>query len=148
MSFKEKTLWFTSIVGFVFLIIGIIEVRVNQKINNPKFLLELSAKVQPALIFNANSSILADMGAEKLIKSINVIKDKDKKFPWKTLRITITPQNHLSYPPLLESLDTYLYVQAVSRGKANDWVYFLKLDTCGSDENSAPKFRLEIIKTH
>ena len=61
MSFKEKLLWFSSIVGFVFSVIIIVEVRVDQKINNPKFLMGLASKVRPALIFDGNGSILADM---------------------------------------------------------------------------------------
>lgn len=146
-SFKENMLWFTSIVGFVFLVIGIIEFRVNQKINSQKFLLELSSKVRPALIFNSNGSIEADMGANNLIKELKVTKTPNKYKEFGNLHIVITPKKHLPYPPLLESIDNFEFDQKSFRGKSNEWIYELRLVVI-PDTKVLPLFRLEIIKTH
>jgi len=143
-SFKDNVLWFISIVGFVILVIGTVEFRVNQKINDPEFLLELSAKVRPALIFDANETVHADMGARELIEPIKVVKKGERN---DDLQITITPKKHLAYPPLIESMNLFDFTQEVKRGKDNQWIYDLIQTGC-TDCEKTPRFRLEILKTH
>jgi len=143
-SFKENILWFTSVVGSVLLVIGIIELRVDQKINNPKFLLELSTKVRPALIFDANETIHADMGAGTLIKSIKVTKPNPKEDRY---IVTVTPFKHLSYPPLIESVTDIRFMVESERGKGNEFIYDLKQIRCNNCD-ATPRFKLEILKTY
>jgi len=118
--------------------------KVDKKINDPEFLLELSAKVRPALIFDANGTVHADMGARELIEPINVAK-KGKHAD--DLQITITPKKHLAYPPLIETINLFSFTQEVRRGKDNQWVYDLTQTGC-TDCEKVPRFRLEILKTH
>ena len=120
---------------------------VDQKINNPEFINEISEKARrPIVIFNQNESILIDIGAMKYTDKIKVIFNKEDK---DVEKIIVSPKSHLKAAPLLESLDA-AYTQIVERGKKFEWIYKLdsidRLLLAGSAKPAEEqRFRLEIV---
>ena len=140
----SKILIIVSIIGGFIGIHYYLNYKIEKRISDPEFLYELSQKVRPALIFDASETIHADMGASDLIEIIEVVENTKDKGDY---QIIITPKNHLPYPPLLESIDTFEFVVKSERGKGHEWIYNLSLYGC-TDCKAIPRFKLEILKTH
>ena len=73
--FKENISWLFAAISFTFALIYFVNYMIDKKISNSEFINEVASRVRPALIFDANGSILADMGARKLINKIEIHKD-------------------------------------------------------------------------
>jgi hypothetical protein len=139
---KNISLIFTAI-GLIVTLIYFIDFMVERKVSSVEFLNQVASRIRPSLIFDGNGSILADMGAGKVIRKIEI---KNDEVLTNNYNIVITPIEHLNYPPIIESIDTFVYQQSSKRGTGNTWVYYLKNISSPSQKISTPKFRLEIIK--
>jgi hypothetical protein len=97
-----------------------IEKKIEAKINNPEFLKKVAAEAQlPFVIFNEDESIIADTGAMKYIEKIEVKKTGNRDIT----EIVISPSQHLSIAPLIESIGPELEFNEPIRGKNFDWIY-------------------------
>lgn len=144
---SSKILFILAVIGGLIGFHYYTDYKIDKRINDPDFLNELSAKVRPALIFDANESIHADMGAGDLIEKIIVTKKPSQYDGFFDLQLVVIPQKHLAYPPIIESIDSFEFSQKTNRGPKKQWIYELKQYACTYCEET-PLFRLEILKTH
>jgi len=138
-------------VGVIILIIGayhslniFIDLRIENKINDDKFLKELSHSIRPSVVFDQKNSVLADMGAMKYVESIDVVvEDGEPK------KIVLSPKVFLGVAPILVCLDGHFNI-IVNQGKKYDWEYELKhvdrILISQSGQIANHRFRIEIIR--
>ena len=125
-----------------------IDNRIESKISDSEYLTELARKVRPSVIFDINSSVLADMGAMEYLDSIIVSMDKER------IEIIVRPTVHLGIEPVLESLDASYNIET-ARGPKYDWIFrlhapppYIAIERRQPDPAplTAKRFRLEIIR--
>lgn len=143
----------SAIVGFIIVVVGAlyacityIESRIELAVNDEQFIRRVSSHVRPYVIFNANSSILAEGGAMQYIEDIKLVRNEDNKLT----EIIITPKEHLNIAPLLESLDEEFAITS-KRGNKFQWIYEMGSINKIIFEDSAKhsginRFRIEVIK--
>jgi len=96
-----------------------IDKTVERKLSDEVILRKIAAQSRPALIFDANESITADMGAAQLVKEIRITtKDPDG---WPT-HVHIDFNKHLAIPPILTSMHEICAITP-SRGKGLSWEF-------------------------
>lgn len=121
-----------------------IDYRIENKINDLKFISKLSRSIRPSVVFDQKDSILANTGAMEYIENIDVIaKDGEPK------KIVLSTKVFLGVAPLLECLDGDFDI-IVNRGKKYDWEYELisidRLLLSSSGQITNHRFRIEIIR--
>ena len=126
--------------------IRFIDSRIEHATNDEQFIRRVSSHVRPYVIFDVNSSILADGGAMQYIENIETVPNEDNKIT----EIIITPKVHLPIAPILESLDEEFAITS-KRGKKFQWIYEMGSINRIVFESSAKhsginRFRIEIIK--
>jgi hypothetical protein len=118
--------------------------RIDKKIQSEDFIKRVSQSIRPSVVFDQNSSILADAGAMAYIDCINVVLTSGKP-----TKIVVSPKVLLPVAPLLESLDGVFAIE-VSKGKKYDWTYQLKgvtaILSAESGEIASFRFRIEIVR--
>lgn len=140
----------TTIYGFI----AWIDNRIQSTICRQEFLARIAAQVRPSAIFDNNGSILADMGAMRIIDSISVLQTN-------VLIVTVNPKQFLCVAPIITCLDKPHMLSNVERGKMFAWIYTFKfigyIDVTGSI-NSDPsallmtgcsvsdRYRIEILQ--
>ena len=126
-SFTNILKVISSVIGILVIIFGVIsyiDLRIDQKVNNPEFIEKIASNVRPSVIFDSQESIEIDMGAMQHIENIKVTPSGDSRFP---KEITISPKKYLAHAPFLSSLDEVEFQMKVVRGKKYDWVYQLTI---------------------
>ena len=122
-----------------------IDDRIENKINDEKFLKKLSRSIRPSMVFDQNGRYLADMGAEEYIESIYVVVGEYAS----QIKITLSSKVYLDIAPILVPLDGHFEINEV-RGKKYDWEYELKhVDRVllePSVQITNHRFRIEIIR--
>lgn len=71
------------------------------KLNDEKVLRQIAAQVRPSVIFDANESIISDMGAAQFVKSIRILRGGRYLQP---VNIQIDFTRHFANAPLLTAL--------------------------------------------
>lgn len=79
-----------------------IDSRIEQAINNEQFIKKVTAYIRPFVIFDANATVYADMGAMQHLEKIEIAPSSSGL----GFEIVVTPKTHLVYPPILEQLET------------------------------------------
>lgn len=147
----------TIVVG-IFTIIGVvvttalfmmsnIDKKIEEKINNPKFIKKLAEEVKlPFVIFDENNKILADYGAYQYLDRIDTQK-KDGEL----IAIRITPKQFMNTAPIIENMNGYLDFFEAERADQIDWLFKIDLRTgdiivTESYKEPINKFKLTIIK--
>ena len=144
-----RVLW--GIIGAVVVLAGLagaiygidryVEGKVERMMQNDDFMRRVATHVRPSVIFDQNASILADSGAMGYIDKI----EADLVLAPDPQKIIVSPNRHLAYPPLLQSIDSTEWVISSARGKGYQWVY--TIDLSRHEEGAREfRFRLEIIK--
>lgn len=124
---------------------------VKDAVSDDEFIRSVARNVRPAVIFDSEGSILADQGAMQYISKLDVNKGvEDKKdnqgMTIYTMSISLLPKEHLSNPPLLQTIDPAIYFNIDERrGKGLEWI--IKVRWQLTTEAKKPfRFRLEVIK--
>lgn len=119
-----------------------VESRVEKVVSTKEFLNRVASRVRPALIFDADESILSDAGGLQHIERIEIQKSKNKNAGFPS-RIILTPKHLMTEAPLLTCLDPVWFKISTRRGKGLAWVY--ELEPAGHMGGFDPiRFRLEI----
>lgn len=92
---------------------------------------------RPILIFNAHGEIEVNLGAKVYIKNLNVEWQKNKD-----IVIELETTEHLAYPPLITSIDTYGFKWSIERNGERLIIYRGTLYM--SSESTVPRFKMEI----
>jgi hypothetical protein len=133
-----------TIVAAIYGVIRFIDWRIERKIHEEPFLRKISASLRPVVIFDENSSILLDQGAMDVIGKIEVSRSTGgDKLP---AEIVIYPKRHLTYAPLLQTLENELIGIVVSRGKGYEWRYQLEYQMSNDYYSGKRRFRLEVLQ--
>ena len=75
------------------------------------------------------------------IEDIEIIKNKTTG----GFKIIVTPKNHLSCAPLIESIGINVYTMNIRRAKGHQFIYEIH-QMMGQRDAPTPRFRLEILK--
>ncbi len=140
----------STIVGIIALMLTIfiqtnssIDRKIDAKLKDPEFIQKVAREAKlPFVIFDNKGAVLIDQGAMRFIEAIDVELNKDQ-MPYPK-RIIIHPKQHLSYAPLLITLESDLANISSSRGKKYDWIYTLDYFMT-NDERKTLRYRLELI---
>ncbi len=132
-------------IGGIYVIINYVDMRIEDKINDPRFINKMTQNIRPSAVFDENDSILADMGAMQFINDIKVKKRGNDQ-----IEITISPKAFLGIAPILSSIDSDYIVGVPKRGAKFDWVYRLNRAVqwvSGKAEIvGLHRFRIEVVK--
>jgi len=122
-----------------------IDSAVERKLSDPKILRQIAAEARPTVIFNANESVVADLGGAQFIKNISIKReDKDERIP---REIDIDFTAHLPNAPLLTPLHNDSVTISARRGKGFSWHFTLDYGmTLGLAEGEERTYRLELIR--
>jgi hypothetical protein len=122
-----------------------IDSRVEARLQDPRFLGDLSRAVRPVVVFDDQERILGDSGGRALLKSLRA----SRAAAGKPLVITIEPKEFLGVEPILESLDHNAVIRS-ERGKGLSWIFTVTEMSYVVVEDSPPagpsRFRLEILR--
>ncbi|MFO7560086.1 MAG: hypothetical protein R6X10_14730 [Desulfobacterales bacterium] len=124
-----------------------LEGKVQKLAADEKFIKTLANRIRPTAMFEFNwegkLSILYDAGAMQHIEEIKV---KVLNEPLKItnqlnqLKLIVTPKKHLSYPPLIQSIDDSDFSIEIKRGQNFDWEYtFVASDGIFVDDEFKPE---------
>lgn len=119
-----------------------IEGLVKASIESENNLKNLAKLMNRQVIFNSANSIVYDSGAMEYINSINVNHTNAPDGVPTTIEIDF--KRHLSTPPLLTSLDIFMFLQTQERGVGHKWIYRLSPQMVNSD-NGVFRFKIEIL---
>ncbi len=118
--------------------------KIDAKMSDPVFIREVASHVRPALIFDSNGSILADLGAMQYLDKITV------NFPdieSKPGEIVLKPKVLPTYPPDISGIGGIQISPVARRGPGFTWYY--KVDEILMMKEKMPRpfrFRLEVIR--
>ena len=117
------------VAAFVMAIINVpsyIKNIVKETVTSEEFVREVASHVRPSLLFDENGSILADQGATQYISpNIQVERVTAGGNSNTPIRIVISPNQHLAYPPLLENRSGHAIKIDAKRGEGFQWIYEL-----------------------
>ncbi len=130
-----------GLTGAIYGVDRYVEGKVEKMMQDDEFMRKVATHVRPSVIFDQNASILADSGAMGYIDKIQA----DIILVTGPQKITVSPNRHLAYPPLLQSIDSTEWVISSARGKGYQWVYTIDLSRHQEGAREF-RFRLEIIK--
>lgn len=100
----------------------------------------------PFLIFNENSTIIADYGAYEYLEKITVLKNSENELD----AIRITPKHYMSIAPIIENINGDLNLSEPQRTDQIDWLIAIKPGPAVLELESrvepVKKFKLTILK--
>lgn len=136
-----------AIVGFVGVLLGIntyLDRKIESRVSDPEFIRTIAAQVRPAVIFDSNGSILADLGAmqyfDEILVNLPLVHGKPGA-------IVLKPKILLTFPPEITGMGGAQIYPAARRGAGLTWRY--EIDDVILMKGEVPKpyqFRLEVIK--
>ena len=138
----ELLLGVVTIVAILFAVTGYVRYLVNKMLDSPETIDKLSKLIRPAVIFDNEGRVLADLGAMEYIESI-VVTSGIERLP---IRIELKCKTFLALPPLLTSLDIYAYEETVSRNGKFGWIFNLKPISYETSETTSYRFRFEVLR--
>ena len=131
--------------------LAILEWRVDQKLKDPAFLKEVAHRVRPALVFNAEGTVIADSGALQFLEESPKVELAKPNEGFRVAEITLKPKTAIS-EPILESLDISNVSVLAKRGTGLTWKISViarsdALLAEGQPEITAPpRFRVELTQ--
>jgi hypothetical protein len=117
-----------------------IDKAVERKLSDETILRKIAAQSRPALLFDANESITADMGAGALIKTIQITEREKDGWP---NRILIDFARHISSPPILTPLNESARILP-RRAKGFAWLFDVQEVVVHNSDSNNWIFRLEL----
>ena len=138
----EVAVGLVAIIAAIYGVIQFIDSRSEKKINDETFLRKISASLRPLVIFDEHGSVLLDRGAMAVVKVIEIKHEQRGGLP---REIVISPNRHLSYTPLLETLENESINVKTKRGKLFDWHYELDYQMYNDIFDGKRRYRIEII---
>src|SRR5207245_3499035 len=94
--------------------------KIDTRMSDPAFIRQVASQVRPALIFDSNGSILADLGAMQYFDEITVkFPDMDNK----PGEIVLKPKILLTYPPDISGIGGIQISPVARRGPGFTWYY-------------------------
>jgi len=127
-----------------------IDKTIDRKLNDEFYLRKIAAKSRPALVFNANESIVSDSGAAQYVKDIQ-INFTTNETTWGGVTspiprsVHIEFNSHLASPPILTPMSDSMTVNA-ERGKGLSWDFELEWIVAPWSTNNTKRFyRLEFF---
>lgn len=134
-----------ALIGTVYGFNSFLDTKIEAKMSDPVFLMELARSQRPSMVFDENGTVLSDFGAMRLLRDFDVALTEDKK-AW---LVKLTPLEFLGVEPLVESLDNDAVIKA-RRGKGLEWLIEIhplsSLLLAESPEPGPLRFRLEILR--
>lgn len=150
-SFLSRILEILAVVALLMAITGgiaafyfSIDRRIQNSVHDELFIRKVASHVRPSVIFDANETIHADLGAMQYLESIHVDAE-DTNQPPVPKRVVVTPKQHLVYQPILEPLGLNRFFMETKRGPGHQWIYELQVHKF-LDREEPTWFRLEIVK--
>jgi len=117
-----------------------IDKTVERKLSDESILRKIAAQSRPALLFDANESITADMGAGSLVKNITITDREKDGWP---IHILIDFTRHMNSPPILSALNETARVLP-SRAKGFAWKFDVDQIVMHNSDSNNWIFRLEL----
>ncbi|MHC1741844.1 MAG: hypothetical protein AB9873_02290 [Syntrophobacteraceae bacterium] len=163
MWFKEKwnklMAWIGSVEGpltFISVLFSVclgyfslVEWRVEKIVKDPAFIQEVARRVRPAVVFNAEGTVLADSGALDLLESVPDVRMPARDETLTLAKIKVRPKKFIS-EPVVESLDISDVSVAAKRAEGVSWEITIvaRGEMISSGETpvmtAPPRFRLEL----
>src|SRR5689334_1345599 len=111
---------------------------------SPEFMRAVASQVRPAVIFDSNGSILADLGGMQYLEAIQVsFPDREKG----TGTIMLKPKLLLTVPPEITGMGGAQIFPIPKRGPGYEWAYGVDEIYLVKDDVPKPYHsRLEIIR--
>jgi hypothetical protein len=136
-----------AVLGLVGAIVGVntwIDRKIDARTSDPAFIRQVASQVRPALIFDSNGSIIADLGAMQYFDEISVTFHEGEKKPGE---IILKPKVLLGFPPEITGMGGVQIFPAAQRGPGLTWRYEVEEFYIQKETVSRPfRFRLEVIK--
>ena len=136
-----------ALLGVVGAIIGFnayVDHKIDVKMSDPTFIRAIASEVRPAVIFDSNGSILADLGGMQCLDSITVSFPDIEKKPGE---IIVKPRVLLTFPPEIIGMGGAQVFPVAHRGSGYVWSY--NVDGIYLMKENVPRpyrFRLEVIR--
>ena len=148
--FKGMGIGFSVLITVIAILTGMnqfvswIDIRIDNRIREPKYMTELSSLVRPSIIVHQDGH-WEDMGGDDFIEDIKI----EFQIP---ITIKVIPKRPLKRAPILTSLDEEFAI-SVKPGDKYSWVYTLKslhgianiMGVKTRKPNPNKRFRIEII---
>jgi hypothetical protein len=134
------------ILALLFGVNAYVDSRIDDAVNDIKFIRKVASNVRPYMIFDESATITVDAGAMQYLEEAPKIEMDDHNLPDK---IIVTPAEHLARAPLIEVLNKYHMTFKAERGRGHQWIYTTWVHgTLTSKEVELPpaRFRLEILR--
>lgn len=142
LVFVEVIASIATVIAAIYGVGRFIDSRIERKIRDSDFLRGLASSLRPSAMFDESGAILVDQGGMALMESIEVSHSISEKVP---SRITIRPNRHLAYAPLVQTLENELVQFSVHRGERFTWVYDLDYVMLNDTFSGMRRFRVEVI---
>lgn len=160
----------STLVFFIGLFFGAktyIDSRIKAVVSDREFLTLLANRIRPSMIVDEYERVEADLGGYEYIESItftnNPALDTIRQISIAVIPggyradenqthlvpnvITLTPKQHLAYPPILTPLPPFTCAYKTHRGKGHSWIYEITYVTQYGGANPPPlRLKFEIIK--
>lgn len=135
-----------AVLGSLYGLDTYIDRKIQSKVSDPQFRSTIASTIRPSVIFDANETVLVDLGGMQFIDSIRVT-ERDQENALVPTRIIVKRKHYLAYPPLLSSISLNDFRITPKRGKGFDWQFNLDpVSILLVDSNNLPSFRLEIVQ--
>lgn len=131
-----------ALIGTIYGFHRYLDARIDARLNDRDVLERLAAEMRPSVLFNAEGSVLADLGAMRYLDEIHVKRAEPKSL---LFVITIKPKAHLPIAPVLSVLGGYSGAATTRRGQGFDWVYEAHLIYLAEDPDGI-RFRLDVLR--
>jgi len=130
---------------------ALLDWKVGRMIKDPAFMNEIAQRVRPALVFNAEGSVISDSGALQFLEGTPKVELAKRD---ESLRVAKSPSipRLRSRSPILESLDISNVSVTAKRGPGLTWkitviARYEALATEAKPESEAPaRFRVELSR--
>lgn len=121
-----------------------IDENVSAKLSDEKVIRQIAERVKPSIIFDANESIISDMGGRQFVKDIRVTERTDSKLP---KRIVIDCTRHFASAPVMTALHDSVAI-FTKPGRLDSWEFEISWIVSGiehEDDDAKRLYRLEFI---
>ncbi len=133
-----------ALVGAIIALNAHIKRLVDKRVDSPETIDKLSKLIRPAVIFDNEGRVLADLGAMEYIESICVTGSLGPT-TMDSIRIEVECKKFLDLPPLLTLLDTSFGNTTPTRTGKFGWIFELGPMSYSSDDATF-RFRLEVLR--
>ena len=133
-----------SLIGGFIILNDFMDNKIDSKIKDKEYIQQLSHILRPFMIFNNESNIIYDHGAENFIDSLNVSANINELLK-NPIVITLYPKIYLQHEPLIEILTSMSYTIESKRIKNKIWQYEIDVSSHILDINEL-LFRIEILQ--